>query len=248
MISLRSEREIAIIKQAAAISAQALKLAGEFCVEGITTWEIDDKIRKFILGQGAVPNFLNYNGYPASSCISVNDTIIHGIPSKTVVLKEGDIVSVDVGANYGGYNGDNAYTFKVGSVSDEAQKLLEVTEKALFCGIEKAAENNRIGDISHAIEQAIVPYSYGIVKEFVGHGVGRKLHESPEIPNYGSKNRGPRLVSGMVLAIEPMVGLTTGEIRSVGEWGVKTADGSLAAHFEHTVLVTSSGPEILTKL
>lgn len=248
MINLRSEREIAIIRRAAEISARALELAGKLCVAGITTWEIDEKIKEFILSQGAVPNFLNYNGYPASSCISVNDTIIHGIPSKEQVLKNGDIVSIDVGAEFEGYNGDNAHTFKVGQVSDEASKLLEATERALFCGIEQAVVGNRIGDISHSIEQALKPYSYGIIKEFVGHGVGQKLHESPEIPNYGEPHKGPRLVAGMVLAIEPMVSLNSAEISCCGDWEVKTADGSLAAHFEHTVLVTGGEPEILTKL
>lgn len=248
MINLRSEREIAIIEQAARISAQALKLAGEFCVEGITTFEIDENIRKFILSQGAVPNFLNYEGYPASSCISVNDTIIHGIPSKKIVLKKGDIVSVDVGAEFEGYNGDNAYTFKVGEVSDKAAQLLEATENALLRGIEQAVAGNRIGDISNAIEQALAPFSYGIIREFVGHGVGQRLHESPEIPNYGNPHTGPRLVAGMVLAIEPMVSLNSPEISYVGDWEVKTADGGLAAHFEHTVLVTEKGARILTKI
>lgn len=248
MINLRSAREIAIIKQAALISAQALKLAGEFCVAGMTTWEIDEKIRKFILSQGAVPNFLNYNGFPASSCISVNDTIIHGIPSKDIILKNGDIVSVDVGANFEGYNGDNAFTFKVGEVDSQADQLLKVTERALYCGIEQAVVGNRIGDISNAIESSVEPYSYGIIKEFVGHGVGKDLHESPEIPNYGDPHKGPRLAEGMVLAIEPMVSLKSPNISCIGDWEVKTADGGLAAHFEHTVLVTSHGPEILTKL
>lgn len=248
MISLRSEREIAIIKQAALISAKALKLAGEFCVAGVSTWEIDEKIRKFILSQGAVPNFLNYNGYPASSCISVNDVVIHGIPSKEVVLKEGDIVSVDVGAQYEGYNGDNAFTFTVGKVEPKTQQLLDVTKKALFCAIDQAVVGNRVGDISNAVEKAVEPYSYGIVKEFVGHGVGQNLHESPEIPNYGAPHRGPRLAAGMVLAIEPMITMKSAEVFSSGDWEVRTVDGGLAAHFEHTVLITEHGAEILTKL
>lgn len=249
MINLKSDREIEIIRKAAAISAQALQLAGTLCVEGATTWEIDEKVRLFILKSGAEPSFLNYEGFPASCCISVNDTIIHGIPSKEVVLKTGDIVSVDVGAKFDGYSGDNAFTFKVGEVSQQASRLLEVTQKALFCGIEKAVVGNRVGDISHAIEAYVELFSYGIVKEFVGHGVGQNLHESPEIPNYGLPGKGARLLAGMVLAIEPMVNLGSPDIScSDGRWEVKTADGSLSAHFEHTVLITENGPEILTKL
>lgn len=248
MISLRSSREIEMIKKAAKISAQALQLAGELCVDGVSTWEIDRKILSFIESKGATANFLNYGGYPAASCISVNDVIIHGVPSKSIVLKNGDIVSVDVGANFEGYNGDNAYTFEVGQVSDEAKKLLEVTKNSLMKGIEQAVAGNRIGDVSNAIEQSVKPFGYGIVKEFVGHGVGDKLHEDPEIPNYGPPNRGPRIEVGMVFAIEPMINFGSGEIdSSEGIWEVKTADGSLSAHFEHTVLVTDSGPEILTR-
>lgn len=248
MISLRSRREIEFIKVAAKISAQALKLAGEFCVEGISTWEIDRRILEFIESEGATSNFLNYGGYPAASCISVNDIVIHGVPSKNVILKRGDVVSVDVGANFEGYNGDNAYTFVVGEVSDEISKLLRVTKNSLKKGIENAIVGNRIGDISSAIEQSIQPYGYGIVKEFVGHGVGQKLHEDPEIPNYGVAHKGPRIEAGMVFAIEPMVNLKLPDVViDEGEWEVKTVDGAVSAHFEHTVLVTTSGPEILTK-
>ena len=247
MINLRTQREIIKLKDATRISAEALRVAGEACKAGVTTWEVDKVVEKFIVSQGAEPSFLNYQGFPASSCISVNDTIIHGIPSKNIVLKDGDIVSVDVGAKYNGYHGDNAFTFKVGDVSKDVEQLLETTEKALYCGIAQAVVGNRIGDISHAIEEAVTPY--GIVKEFVGHGVGKNLHEEPEIPNFGPAGRGPRLMAGMVIAIEPMINQASGGIKHCpGGWTNKTAYGKPSAHFEHTVLITQNEPVILTKL
>lgn len=247
MINLRTQREISKLKDATRISAEALRVAGEACKAGVTTWEVDQVVEKFIVSQGAEPSFLNYQGFPASSCISVNDTIIHGIPSKDIVLKDGDIVSVDVGAKYNGYHGDNAFTFKVGNVSKDVEQLLETTEKALYCGIAQAVVGNRIGDISHAIEEAVTPY--GIVKEFVGHGVGKNLHEEPEIPNFGPAGRGPRLMAGMVIAIEPMINQASGGIKHCSDgWTIKTADGKPSAHFEHTVLITQNEPVILTKL
>lgn len=247
MINLRTQREIIKLKDATRISAEALRVAGEACKAGVTTWEVDKVVEKFIVSQGAEPSFLNYQGFPASSCISVNDTIIHGIPSKNIVLKDGDIVSVDVGAKYNGYHGDNAFTFKVGDVSKDVEQLLETTEKALYCGIAQAVVGNRIGDISHAIEEAVTPY--GIVKEFVGHGVGKNLHEEPEIPNFGPAGRGPRLMAGMVIAIEPMINQASGGIKHCADgWTIKTADGKPSAHFEHTVLITQNEPVILTKL
>lgn len=247
MINLRTQREISKLKDATRISAEALRVAGEACKAGVTTWEVDQVVEKFIVSQGAEPSFLNYQGFPASSCISVNDTIIHGIPSKDIVLKDGDIVSVDVGAKYNGYHGDNAFTFKVGNVSKDVEQLLETTEKALYCGIAQAVVGNRIGDISHAIEEAVAPY--GIVKEFVGHGVGKNLHEEPEIPNFGPAGRGPRLMAGMVIAIEPMINQASGGIKHCSDgWTIKTADGKPSAHFEHTVLITQNEPVILTKL
>lgn len=224
-------------------------MAGERCKVGVSTWEIDQAVRKFIVSQRAKPNFLHYQGFPASACISVNDTVIHGIPSKDIVLKEGDIVSVDTGAVYNGYHGDNAFTFKVGKVSENASKLLDVTEKALYAGVEQAVVGNRIGDISHAIEKTVLPGGYGIVREFVGHGVGENLHEEPEIPNFGRPGRGPRLMAGMVLAIEPMINESGDEVVHLPDgWTIKTANGKLSAHFEHTIVVTNNGPVILTKV
>lgn len=249
MIALRSSREISLIKDACKISAMALKVAGDSCKEGISTYEIDKKIKDFILSQNATPNFLNYNGFPASACISLNDTVIHGIPSKDIILKEGDIVSVDTGACYKGYNGDNAYTFKVGRVSSEAEKLLDITKKALDSAIEKAVVGNRIGDISHEIESVVSSGGYGIVREFVGHGIGEKLHEEPEIPNFGKSGHGPRLSEGMVLAIEPMINEKSDEVYIGSDgWTVRTKSGELSAHFEHTVIVTKQGPIVATKI
>lgn len=249
MINLRTQREVSKLKDATKISAQALQIAGESCKAGVTTWEIDKIVEKFIVSQGAEPSFLNYQGFPASSCISVNDTIIHGIPSKNIVLKDGDVVSVDVGAKYNGYHGDNAFTFKVGEVDRNVSQLLEATEKALYCGINQAIVGNRVGDISNAIEKAVNLYGYGIVREFVGHGVGKNLHEEPEIPNFGPAGRGPRLMAGMVIAIEPMINQGDGGIKHCSDgWTIKTSDGKPSAHFEHTILITKDEPIILTKL
>ncbi len=248
MINLRTQREIIKLQDAAKISALALLVAGELCKPGVTTWEIDKAVEKFIISQKAEPSFLNYQGFPASSCISVNDTVIHGISSKDIILKSGDIVSVDVGAFYNGYHGDNAYTFKVGEVSKELEKLLETTQKALYSGISQAIVGNRIGDISSAVEKTVEVYGYGVVREFVGHGVGKNLHEDPEVPNFGMAGKGPRLMAGMVIAIEPMINQGSGDIVRLDDgWTIKTADGSPSAHFEHTVLISKSGPVILTK-
>lgn len=251
MINLRSQREIEKIKIASLISAQALKLAGELCKEGNSSYYIDKEVEKFIFSKKARPNFLNYNGYPSSCCISVNDMVIHGIPSKDVVLKNGDLVSVDVGAEFEGYNGDNAYTFVVGEVGADVKDFLKTTEEALYCGIEKAVEGNRVYDISLAIEKKIKEKGYGIIREFVGHGVGASLHEAPEIPNYVSNEyeKGPRLKAGMVIAIEPMTTQKNEEISTCEDgWGIKTKFGELSAHFEHTILITESEPVILTKI
>ena len=248
MINLRTQREIVKLQDAAKISAQALLVAGELCKPGVTTWEIDKAVEKFIVSQKAEPSFLNYQGFPASSCISVNDTVIHGIPSRDIVLKSGDIVSVDVGAFYNGYHGDNAYTFKVGEVSEELEKLLETTQNSLYSGISQAIVGNRIGDISSAVEKTVEVCGYGVVREFVGHGVGKNLHEDPEVPNFGMAGKGPRLAAGMVIAIEPMINQGSGDIVRLDDgWTIKTADGSPSAHFEHTVLISKSGPVILTK-
>lgn len=248
MINLRTQREIVKLQDAAKISAQALLVAGELCKPGVTTWEIDKAVEKFIVSQKAEPSFLNYQGFPASSCISVNDTVIHGIPSRDIVLESGDIVSVDVGAFYNGYHGDNAYTFKVGEVSEKIEKLLKTTQNSLYSGISQAIVGNRIGDISSAVEKTVEVCRYGVVREFVGHGVGKNLHEDPEVPNFGMAGKGPRLAAGMVIAIEPMINQGSGDIVRLNDgWTIKTADGSPSAHFEHTVLISKSGPVILTK-
>ena len=208
--------------------------------------EIDRKIHDFITKSGATPSFLNYMGYPASACISVNDVVIHGIPSD-YHLKEGDIVSIDVGAYYQGFHGDNAYTFIVGDTSEETKSLLKETQVSLMKGIEQAVVGNRIGDISHAVENHVSQFGYGIVRQFVGHGVGKHLHEDPEVPNFGRPGRGPRLVEGMTIAIEPMINLKGDGVKVMPDgWTTKTVSGSVSAHFEHTIAITKNGPVILT--
>ena len=213
---------------------------------GVTTQEIDKAVHHFIRSQGAEPSFLNYNGYPASCCISVNDEIIHGIPGGRV-LREGDIVSIDVGAKYKGYNGDCAGTFPCGKCSDEALKLIEVTRQSFFEGIKFAKEGYRISDIGHAIQEYAESFGYGVVRDYVGHGVGAKLHEPPEIPKYGKPGHGPRLARGMTIAVEPMINIGGIEVRVLdNDWTVVTADGSLSAHYENSLLITDGEPEILT--
>ena len=213
---------------------------------GVTTQEINDAVERFIRKQGAVPSFLHYNGYPASVCISVNDEIIHGIPGKRV-LREGDIVSVDVGAYIGGFHGDCAATFPCGTVSPEAQRLIDVTRQSFFEGIRFAREGQRLQDISAAVQSYVEQNGFSVVREYVGHGVGAKMHESPEIPNYGRPGHGPRLLRGMTLAIEPMVNAGAAAIQQLSDgWTVKTADGKWAAHYENTILITDGAPEILT--
>ena len=248
MIALKTARELVCMKDAGRISAEALLIAGEHCKPGVSTYEIDRAVHDYIVAQGATPSFLHYNGFPASSCISVNDTVIHGIPNRKTILKEGDIVSVDVGACYHGYHGDNAFTFPVGDISPEATKLLEITQQGLAAAIAVATVGNRIGDVSHAVEAVAAPGGYGIVREFVGHGVGKQLHEEPEVPNFGKAGHGVRLVAGMVIAIEPMINQTSAQVKQMPDgWTVKTADGGLSAHFEHTVAITKDGPLVLTK-
>lgn len=251
MICLRTVKEIEKIKKASNISAMALNLAGSLVKDGVSSYYVDKEVENFIFSMGARPNFLNYNGYPSSCCISVNDVVIHGIPSKDIVFRQGDIVSIDVGAEYEGYNGDNAYTFVVGDVSEKIRLFLKTTENALYEGISRALVGNRIGDISQAIQECVEEKGYGIVREFVGHGVGKKLHEEPEVPNYlqNPKVKGARLLPGMVIAIEPMTIENGQEIKRGDDgWTIKTKNGSLAAHFEHTVLITKEKPVILTEL
>ena len=246
MITLKSSHEIELMRRAGKITAAARALAGEMVRPGVTTQEIDRAVEQFIRSQGAVPSFLNYSGYPASACISVNDEVIHGIPGKRV-LQEGDIVSVDVGAYIGGFHGDCAATFACGKISPEAQNLIDVTRESFFEGIKMAKEGNRVADISAAIQMYVESRGYSIVREFVGHGIGTHLHESPEVPNYGRPGRGPRLLRGMTLAIEPMVNAGEAGVRQLNDgWTVKTLDGKLSAHYENTILITDGEPEILT--
>lgn len=234
------------MRRAGKITAAARALAGEMVRPGVTTQEINAEVERFIRKQGAVPSFLHYNGYPASVCISVNDEVIHGIPGKRL-LKEGDIVSVDVGAYIGGFHGDCAATFPCGQISPEAQKLIEVTRQSFFEGIRFAREGYRIQDISAAVQQHVENNGFSVVREYVGHGVGAKMHEPPEIPNYGRPGHGPRLLRGMTLAIEPMVNAGAAAITQLSDgWTVKTADGKWAAHYENTILITDGEPEILT--
>ena len=246
MITLKSQHEIELMRRAGKITAAARALAGEMVRPGVTTHEIDSAVEQFIRKQGAVPSFLHYNGYPASVCISVNDEIIHGIPGKRVLV-EGDIVSIDVGAYIGGFHGDCAATFACGKISRKAQSLIDVTRQSFFEGIQYAKEGQRLQDISAAIQKYVESHGYSVVREYVGHGVGAKMHEPPEIPNYGHPGRGPRLLRGMTLAIEPMVNAGKAAIQVLPDgWTVKTADGKWAAHYENTILITDGEPEILT--
>lgn len=237
------------MRRAGRITAQARELAGKLVRPGVTTLEIDTAVRKFIEGQGARPSFLNYNGFPGSACISVNDEIIHGIPGHRK-LREGDIVSIDVGAFIDGFHGDCAGTFPCGEVSPEAERLIAVTQQSFWEGMKFARPGCRVSDISHAVQQYVEANGCTVVREYVGHGVGAKLHEPPEVPNYGSAGHGVRLQPGMTIAVEPMVNAGRAEIRLMKDgWTVKTADGSLSAHYENSILITGGEvPEILTRL
>ena len=246
MITIKNERELTSMRKACKITAAARALAGDMVRPGVSTKAIDRAVHAFIVSQGAKPSFLNYNGFPASACISVNDTVIHGIPGG-YILKEGDIVSIDVGAFYKGFHGDCAQTFACGVISTEARKLIEVTTQSFFEGIRYATRGNRVQDISHAVQQHVESNGFAVVRSFVGHGVGRNLHEEPEVPNYGNPGRGPRLLPGMTIAVEPMVNVGTYDVRVLKDgWTTVTADGKLSAHYENTVLITDGEPEILT--
>ena len=247
MVILKTPSEIKSMSEACKLSNAALWAAEPYIKVGVSTKEIDHVIHKFIVQAGAKPSFLGYGGFPASACISLNDRVIHGIPSSREILKDGDVVSVDVGAYYNGFHGDNAYTFRVGEVSPEADQLLRVTEESLTKGIAQAKAGNRIGDISNAIQTYTESFGYGVVREYIGHGVGRNLHEDPEVPNFGKPGRGIRLVAGMTIAIEPMINLSGAGVRQLPDgWTVVTKSGSISAHFEHTVLITEEGAKILT--
>ena len=246
MITLKSNREIELMRRAGKITAAARAVAREMVKPGVTTHQIDKAVFEFIKSQGATPSFLNYNGYPASVCVSVNDEIIHGIPGKRV-LREGDIVSVDVGAYIGGFHGDCAGTYPCGQVSEEAMRLIRVTQQSFFEGIKYARQGYHIKDISHAVQTFVEAQGFSIVREYVGHGIGRQMHEVPEVPNYGEPGHGPRLLRGMTIAVEPMVNAGTASIIQMSDgWTVKTADGKNAAHYENTILITDGEPEILT--
>ncbi|WP_458863227.1 type I methionyl aminopeptidase [Acidaminobacterium chupaoyuni] len=246
MITVKSSHELKIMSKAGQIAKAALLAAGDLVAPGVTTRELDNCARKVIEAAGATPSFLGYGGFPATICCSVNDEVIHGFPGD-YVIKEGDIVSIDVGAIYDGYHGDCACTFGAGKISPEAQKLIDVTRQSFYEGIKFARKGQRISDISHAVQVYCEKHGYGVVREFVGHGVGTKLHEEPEVPNYGKPGRGPRLVPGMTIAVEPMVNEGTWQVKTMSNgWTVKTADGSLSAHYENTIVITEGDPIILT--
>ncbi|MBP3377483.1 MAG: type I methionyl aminopeptidase [Clostridia bacterium] len=249
MIVIKTPEQIKLMRIAGRITGEALALGGEMVREGVSTKQIDERIRHHIEKCGARPSFLGYGGFPASACISVNDQVMHGIPSAKVILKEGDIVKIDVGAFIGGYHGDSANTFAVGKISDTAQKLIDVTKHSFELGVAAITENGRLGDIGAAIDGYVVANGFSTVKKYVGHGVGRELHEDPNVPNFGTAGRGARLCRGMVIAVEPMVNVGSPEVKELSDgWTVKTRDGSLSAHYEHTVAITENGPELLTKI
>ena len=237
------------MKEACVIAAGALKAAGEAVEPGVSTEEINRIAHNFIVKSGAIPTFKGYNGYPAAACISINDEVIHGIPSKKRIIKAGDIVSVDVGATFNGYVGDNAATFAAGDISPEAQRLCDTTRESLYEGIKMAVAGGRLGDIGSTIQRYCEERGFSVVREFTGHGVGKQMHEDPSVPNFGTPGRGVRLLPGMTIAIEPMINMGGAGIRQLPDgWTIKTRDGSLSAHFEHTIAITSNGPVILTKI
>lgn len=248
MIQLKSKEQIKAMRTAGRITAEALILGGEAIKPGVTTKHVDDVIRTHIEKCGARPSFLGYAGFPASACISINSQVIHGIPSKDVVIQEGDIVSIDTGAFINGFHGDSARTFACGRISQEAEKLIEVTKECFFKGFEKAVIGNRLGDIGFAVQSYAESFGFGVVREYVGHGIGREMHESPDVPNYGREGRGLRITEGLVIAIEPMINAGTEKVRVLSDgWTVVSADGKPSAHYENTVAITENGPEILTR-
>lgn len=249
MITIKSDREISLMKEAGAIVALAHEEIKKAIRPGVSTKQLDKIAYDIIVSYGATPSFLNYNGFPASICASINEVVIHGIPKDDMILKDGDIISIDIGACYKGYHGDSAKTHLCGNVSKEIQKLVEVTKQSFYEGVKYARPNNRLSDISHAIESYVRQFGYTIVQDFTGHGVGRKLHEDPSIPNYGEAGHGPILRKGMTLAIEPMVNIGTHRVRVLkDDWTVVTCDRKHSAHYEHSIVITDNGYEILTKL
>ena len=246
MIIIKNENQLAAMRQACRITAAARALAGEMVRPGVSTKQIDKVVHDYIVGQGAKPSFLGYNGFPASTCISVNNAVVHGIPGD-YILRDGDIVTVDVGAEFKGFHGDCADTFPCGTVSAEAEKLIRVTRRSFYEGMRYATRGHRVSDISHAIQTYVESNGFSVVRSFVGHGVGAQLHEEPEVPNYGTAGHGPRLLPGMTLAVEPMVNAGTWEVRVLRDgWTAVTADGKLSAQYENTICITDGEPEILT--
>lgn len=247
MLVIKTQRELQLMREAGRIAATALKKAGDMVKPGVSTEEIDLKIFNYISSEGATPSFLNYNGFPASACISVNNEVIHGIPSSRRILKQGDIVSIDVGANYNGFHGDNAATFACGNISEKAKKLIDTTKASLLKAIEKARPGFRVNDIGQEVQKYVESEGFSVVRDFVGHGVGLNLHEDPEVPNFKTRCRGLKLVPGMTLAIEPMVNEGSSDVKILQDgWTTVTADGKLSAHFEFTVAITEKDPIILT--
>ncbi|MCL2696507.1 MAG: type I methionyl aminopeptidase [Oscillospiraceae bacterium] len=248
VIVVKNAAELHKIRKASELSAKVLKLAGEKVADGMSTWELNRIIGEFLHRHGAKPSFLNYRGFKGNACISVNHELIHGIPSKKRILRNGDIVSVDVGAFLDGWHGDNAATFKVGTVSETAERLLRVTEECLYAAIKVALPGSRIGDISSAIQTYCESRGFHVVKDYIGHGIGRDLHEAPDIPNFGKPGKGPRLTPGMTICIEPMVNQSTSKTKLLNDnWTVVEANGNLCAHFEHTIAITEGQPMILTR-
>lgn len=247
MITLKSDREIQLMKEAGRIVALTHRKIAEAIAPGVSTLDLDKIAEKVITENGATPSFKGYNGFTGSICASINNVVIHGIPSKKIVLKIGDIISIDIGANYKGYHGDSAMTHGVGEISEINQKLIDVTRESLYVGLEFAKPNNRLSDISHAIEAYVLKHGFSVVKDFTGHGVGQQLHEEPQIPNYGKPGFGPILKPGMTLAIEPMVNIGTERVKILSDdWTTVTIDGKASAHFEHSIVITKEGYEILT--
>jgi methionyl aminopeptidase len=249
LIILKTSQDIAKMRDAGRIAAEALQVAADTAKPGISTLEIDHAVRRYLKSQKAVPTFLGYNGFPAALCVSINNEVIHGIPAAQKILKDGDVVSLDVGATYNGFVGDTATTVAIGQISPQAQALLDTTKESLYAAIAQAIPHSFLGDVSHTVQRICESAGYGVVRDFTGHGVGRAMHEDPSVPNVGVPGRGVRLRAGMTIAIEPMVNMGSAAIRTLRDnWTVVTRDGSLSAHFEHSIAITSDGPVILTTL
>lgn len=247
MIQIKNSEQLAIMRKAGRITGEAILVARDHIKEGVSTKELDTVIRHYIEKCGATPSFLGYGGFPGSACISINNEVIHGIPSADRILREGDIVKIDVGACYHGFHGDSANTFGVGKISKDAEELIRTTRESFFRAAEKATAGARLGDIGFAVSEYAQSFGYGVVRKYVGHGVGQNLHEDPEVPNFGTAGRGMRLYTGMTIAIEPMINIGSPDVKVLSDgWTVVTADGGLSAHYEHTVAITEGKPVLLT--